>query len=86
MYNFINKNKEEFSDSEDGDEIETKKNTETEKNDKSLVSSSDKSEIVVPDSFLFPGYMAFYLWGPFANSKDRLFCLNYKMPPRMLLL
>ena len=61
MYNYINANNQEFSDNDDGDNNEMKENTEKEKNKKFSVSSSNESEIAVPDSFLFPGYMVFYL-------------------------
>jgi len=44
------------------------KNTETSNNS----DCSDISIVEVPDDFIFPGYMAFRLWGPFASPEDRL--------------
>ena len=33
---------------------------------------SDVNNTIVPDSFFFPGYMAFIAWGPFCDKKTRL--------------
>ena len=69
MYEYVNNNKSEMSgDEEDNDD------TNNDENDDSGSSKSDSSvgEVEAPDSYIFPGYMAFVAWGPFAEPNDRL--------------
>ena len=42
----------------------------------SNVAEDDEEEIVVPDNYMFPGFMSFMVWGPFAEPNDRLSLFN----------
>ena len=38
----------------------------------SNVAEDGEEEIVVPDNYMFPGFMSFMVWGPFVEPNDRL--------------
>ena len=69
MYEYVNKNKSEMSDNEeDNDDTNNDDNNDS---GSSKEDSSD-SEVEAPDSYIFPSYMAFVAWGPFADPNERL--------------
>lgn len=76
MYDHINKNSNDISDDEDNENDTGKNPNQHDDNVDDEVSngsdSSINSTVEVYDDFIFTGYMAFYLWGPFASPKDRL--------------
>jgi hypothetical protein len=52
-------------------ELENKKDNEDE--DKR---DDDNDDIILPEGYMFPGFMAFMVWGPFANESNRLPIFN----------
>ena len=91
MYDYMNKNKDSSSDVEDIGDAKVDKtdnttavanSTITEEVAKDSSDSCDDSVVEVPDNFIFPGYMAFYLWGPFAAPEDRLIIFESKDAPK----
>ena len=44
--------------------------------------SSDLSDVVVLDDYIFPAYMMFRLWGPFAPPEDRLLLFENNDAPK----
>ena len=45
---------------------------ETSDNEKDDVSCSSGNDLTVPETYIFPGFMAFITWGPFADPANRL--------------
>ena len=82
IYDFINSSADKGSDDEDAEE----KNICDEDEIKSQNSSSDDnnsiSTVEVSDDFIFLCYMAFVLWGPFADPKDRLLIFEVGDAPK----
>ena len=90
MYDYVNRSKGDSSD--DDDEVDEAKGGAS-ANAKSVASlkndtnadnsdSSDVSDVVVPDDYIFPGYMTFRLWGPFAPPEDRLLLFENNDAPK----
>lgn len=97
MYDFINKTKDDSDDDDELDDANTddtarkvslgandaspKKLTLDKETDDGS-GSSDDSVVEVPEDYIFPGYMAFRQWGPFAAPEDRLLLFESKDAPK----
>ena len=53
--------------------------TQSEKDDSDY---SDNSVVEVPDDFIFTGYMAFMLWGPFSPPESKLILFDNQDAPK----
>ena len=97
MHDFMNKMKDDSSDEEDTDDAKTDNTSESIESVETGISpsnaniaerttdiceSDDDSVVEVPDNFIFPGYMAFRLWGPFAAPEDRLLIFEVDDAPK----
>ena len=97
MYNFLNKTKDDSDDDDELDDAntdDTARKIPLDANDASPTKvtldketddgsgSSDDSVVEVPEDFIFPGYMAFRQWGPFAAPEDRLLLFESKDAPK----
>jgi len=83
MYDYVNINKSEMS----GEE----KDNDDEINDDNNGSGSGKddssdSDVEAPDTYIFTGYMAFVVWGPFAKPNERLLLFVTQDAPKNMAL
>ena len=83
MYEYVNSNKGEMSGDEDDNDDDN--NNGDDGGGSSGEGSSDE-DVEVPDSFIFPGYMAFVAWGPFAEPNDRLLLFTIQDAPKNMTL
>ena len=91
MYDYINRSKDDSSDdndevNEDADEgASSNINSDSPSKNKDNNENSDASDesiVEVPDDFIFPGFMAFRLWGPFASPENRLLLFENDDAPK----